>query len=529
MEKIYNFNLDFMVSKGYPKMEFIKGDVAANRIVIKLTKNNEAVDLTGKNVTVTIRKADNTSIIYNANVTGADTVEFIPDANALAIPGAVYVTIEVYENIKRLTSIKFLYFVLESLNNSDDIASFTDYPILTKLISDVQVVEDKYKSNESTRAAAELTRQETEAVREGNETERLNNEGVRRDNESLRQAAEAARESNEEARQASEVTRENNEATREANETIRQNNEAVREENEAARIARMEELEQVDAVQFKSRQDQFDEYLADITHKTAITLSHQFTDNTARDAYFVAHPTELVENLFIKVGTGYQQYLNSVWESSSPVLAYGVTASDQPIVDAGNKFTASNVEDALQEVATLLDDKVAIYDTFNRADGAIGKAETGETWSFIGATGTSFAIESNLAKAGDVLAGAMVVPFQKDGVISVKMPILQTANGIAFRYQDYNNLLAVYSSSGAWKLIKRVSGTYTDVASLGASANNDVIRVSFNNSVIRLYINGNLKVTALVSDHKTQTKCGLLNLAGTTSNARWDDFKLEVL
>jgi hypothetical protein len=161
MEKIYNINLDFVLSKGYPKMEFIKGDIGANKINIKLTKNNEPVSLNNKTVTVTIRKVDNTSVVYNVNVVGADTVAFITDANALACPGAVYTTVEVYEGSIRLTSMKFLYFVLESMNNSDDIASFTDYPILTKLISEVQAIEE----NESYRVAAELVRQNNEQAR----------------------------------------------------------------------------------------------------------------------------------------------------------------------------------------------------------------------------------------------------------------------------------------------------------------------------------------------------------------------------
>ena len=61
--------------------------------------------------------------------------------------------------------------------------------------------------------------------------------------------------------------------------------------------------------------------LKDLASKTAVTLSHTFADNIARDAYFVANPTELVENVFIKVGAGYQQYVNSTWESSTAVVA----------------------------------------------------------------------------------------------------------------------------------------------------------------------------------------------------------------
>jgi hypothetical protein len=59
----------------------------------------------------------------------------------------------------------------------------------------------------------------------------------------------------------------------------------------------------------------------DLANKTAVTLSHTFADNTARDTYFTANPTELVDNLFIKVGAGYQQYVGSAWEEATAVVA----------------------------------------------------------------------------------------------------------------------------------------------------------------------------------------------------------------
>lgn len=90
--------------------------------------------------------------------------------------------------------------------------------------------------------------------------------------------------------------------------------------------------------------------IKNLVSKTAITLSHQFADITARDAYFVLNPTELVDNLFIKVGTGYQQYINGVWEDVSAIIVELQKAKDVPLEDIENKYVAENVEDALQEV-----------------------------------------------------------------------------------------------------------------------------------------------------------------------------------
>jgi lysophospholipase L1-like esterase len=93
----------------------------------------------------------------------------------------------------------------------------------------------------------------------------------------------------------------------------------------------------------------------DLVAKTVVTLNHQFADATTRDTYFTAHPTELVDKLFIKVGTGYQQYIESAWQGVSAVVTEQLTANLQALTDVGNYFTNKNTEGALQEVASELD------------------------------------------------------------------------------------------------------------------------------------------------------------------------------
>ena len=90
--------------------------------------------------------------------------------------------------------------------------------------------------------------------------------------------------------------------------------------------------------------------LADTLNKSAITLTHMFADSTARDVYFVAHPTELVDLQFIKVGTGYQQYIEGAWQSSTAIVAEQLSATNQPITDTGNYFATDNTNAALQEL-----------------------------------------------------------------------------------------------------------------------------------------------------------------------------------
>lgn len=96
--------------------------------------------------------------------------------------------------------------------------------------------------------------------------------------------------------------------------------------------------------------------LKKIINKTSVTLSHQFEDATARDAYFVTNLTELQDNLFIKVGTGYQQYLNDAWADVSAVLVEQAPASLQRVEDVGEHYTSDNVEGVLQEVGEQIND-----------------------------------------------------------------------------------------------------------------------------------------------------------------------------
>ena len=91
--------------------------------------------------------------------------------------------------------------------------------------------------------------------------------------------------------------------------------------------------------------------LAETMNKTAVTLSRQFADNTARNTYFTANPTEKKELTFIKVGTAYQQLINGVWTSASPVLAEIVTAANQPFTPVGG-ISATNTQAAIAELDT---------------------------------------------------------------------------------------------------------------------------------------------------------------------------------
>lgn len=104
---------------------------------------------------------------------------------------------------------------------------------------------------------------------------------------------------------------------------------------------------------YKSRLFSVEQQLAETLNKSAITMTHMFADNAVRDAYFVANPSELIEQLFIKVGAGYQQRLSGAWQASTAIVAEQLSATNQPITDTGNYFETDNTNAALQELGAL--------------------------------------------------------------------------------------------------------------------------------------------------------------------------------
>jgi len=69
----------------------------------------------------------------------------------------------------------------------------------------------------------------------------------------------------------------------------------------------------------------------------AINANHFFADDTARDAYFTAHPAELVSGLFVSVGSGYQQWDGAAWQDKTAVVRGPAGIDGRAGFDAENK------------------------------------------------------------------------------------------------------------------------------------------------------------------------------------------------
>jgi hypothetical protein len=83
MEHItYNVKIDLMTNPSTPRIEFTKGDIGGSLIQFQVFNNNKPVSLSGKTITVTIKKPDNINVIYDiplSNIHDDNMADFYPD------------------------------------------------------------------------------------------------------------------------------------------------------------------------------------------------------------------------------------------------------------------------------------------------------------------------------------------------------------------------------------------------------------------------------------------------------------------
>lgn len=78
--------------------------------------------------------------------------------------------------------------------------------------------------------------------------------------------------------------------------------------------------------------------------KVNINAGHIFVDNTARDAYFVTNPSELVENMYVYCDSKLQQYDGSIWTDRTPAIK-GEIGTGVPTGGTTNQILTKNSND----------------------------------------------------------------------------------------------------------------------------------------------------------------------------------------
>lgn len=176
----------------------------------------------------------------------------------------------------------------------------------------------------------------------------------------------------------------------------------------------------------------------------------------------------------------------------------------------------------------------AVSDTFNRADSTttMGNADTGQPWVPLAGT---WGIDANRAYSVDAATDDRQVAVDAanaDATVEVDMAVLDAigGGGLLFRAVDANNywLFVAEPEIPRWVLYKRVSGTYTLVASFAQAGATGRLLVTASGSAITCKLDGATLMSVTDTAHQTATRHGLrVYRFGSASANRFDNFKVS--
>lgn len=164
-----------------------------------------------------------------------------------------------------------------------------------------------------------------------------------------------------------------------------------------------------------------------------------------------------------------------------------------------------------------------VQDSFDRANGAIGTADSGQTWSVLSGNWT---VESN--KARNTFGGTQSFCVIDAGIADCTLEVtvsgtLNSGGGIAFRFTDANNGLFIEIANGSQTVIYKLQGGgFTQLSIISMSwAAGDVMTVVLSGTSITLKKNGVVAGSTTSSFNQTATKHGLRDFGAVI---RFDDF-----
>jgi hypothetical protein len=170
-----------------------------------------------------------------------------------------------------------------------------------------------------------------------------------------------------------------------------------------------------------------------------------------------------------------------------------------------------------------------VVDTFTRADGALGSAETGGAYD---TTGT-WTVSSNQAMSTDtsgVAIRAVIDSNLADGLLEVTISNVSATSfgGLVFRRVDANNYWSAFYNGTNFQVEKFVAGVGTNVFTVADAATGGTISVTMCGPSITIHrgTNGATHTTDITStDLQTADIHGMF-LVQTTTNIRFDNLRL---
>lgn len=164
-----------------------------------------------------------------------------------------------------------------------------------------------------------------------------------------------------------------------------------------------------------------------------------------------------------------------------------------------------------------------VSDTFARANGNIGNAETGQTWS---SNGASWLVDNG--KARPSVGGT--VAFIKSGLVDCDISVVGSLSGqiaIVFRWTDFGNhyRFRLLNNTAALLVIENGNTSVTSVP-FTTTAKDYLLRVVNVGNSILCYVDGVLLISKTDNKHLTQTNQGIFS---DTTSTFFDNYIVKTV
>lgn len=183
-----------------------------------------------------------------------------------------------------------------------------------------------------------------------------------------------------------------------------------------------------------------------------------------------------------------------------------------------------------------------MFDSFNRANGNLGNADSGQAWLTGGTPTTAWVVSSNVAKRASATTSLTDVAYidcgRTDVTVSATITMTTVSNGcylVARLGADMNNgMSAIFADSPNLVLIRKsIAGVNTDLASVSYSFTSGVAydcSFTCNGNNFSVSVNGTVVATATNDNAlKTNTRVGMfLPLPTSSSGDYFDNFTARV-
>lgn len=144
--KEFDILLDIKKHIKHEYIEVVKDDFETNILNLALLDGNNVYRLDGLNVEIAFSKADGKTILQDEEngimIINPEQgkIQCTLNTNTIAVSGRVLAEVRVLEGVKILTTARFEFFVRKAIVNDDTVQSTNEFPVLQKLINDVEVI-----------------------------------------------------------------------------------------------------------------------------------------------------------------------------------------------------------------------------------------------------------------------------------------------------------------------------------------------------------------------------------------------------